>query len=57
MNIEEHRLFCLSKKAVIESFPFDNEVFVFKVLDKLFQLANINLSMSLKCEKEVAIEL
>ncbi len=59
MNIEELREYCLSKKAVTEAFPFDDETLVFKVMDKLFLLTNINkeLSMNLKCEPEKAIEL
>ncbi|MCT4601970.1 MAG: MmcQ/YjbR family DNA-binding protein [Marinifilum sp.] len=59
MNIEELRLYCLSKKAVTESFPFDEEVLVFKVLDKMFLLTNINkeFSMNVKCEEELALEL
>lgn len=59
MNIEELRLYCLSKKAVTESFPFDEETLVFKVLGKMFLLTNINqeLSMNVKCEEDLAIEL
>ena len=41
MNIEQIREYCLSKKAVTESFPFDDETLVFKVLDKIFALANL----------------
>ena len=59
MNIEELRLYCLSKKAVSESFPFDEETLVFKVMDKMFLLTNIEgeLRMNVKCEEELAIEL
>lgn len=59
MNIEELRLYCLSKKAVTESFPFDEVTLVFKVMDKMFLLTNIDgeLSMNVKCEEEMAIEL
>ena len=59
MNIEELRLYCLSKKAVTESFPFDEETLVFKVMDKMFLLTNIEgeLRMNVKCEEELAIEL
>lgn len=59
MNIEELREYCLSKKTVTEAFPFDDETLVFKVMDKMFLLTNINkeLSMNLKCEPENAIEL
>jgi len=59
MNIEELRLYCLAKKAVTESFPFDEETLVFKVLDKMFLLTNINgdLKMNVKCDPEKAIDL
>ncbi|NOU60859.1 MmcQ/YjbR family DNA-binding protein [Marinifilum caeruleilacunae] len=59
MNIEELRMYCLSKKGVTESFPFDEETLVFKVLDKMFLLTNINkeLSMNVKCEEDIAVEL
>ncbi len=59
MNIEELREYCLAKIAVTEGFPFDYETLVFKVMDKMFLLTNINkrLSVNLKCEPEKAIEL
>jgi len=59
MNIEELRLYCLSKKAVTEGFPFDEETLVFKVLDKMFLLTNITgeLRINVKSEPEMAIEL
>lgn len=34
MNIEEFRAYCLSKRGVIESFPFDQTTLVFKLMDK-----------------------
>lgn len=59
MNIEEFRNYCLSKKAVSESFPFDDTTLVMKVLDKIFALANLDgvLSINLKCVPEKASEL
>ncbi len=59
MNIEEFRAYCLSKKAVSESFPFDDTTLVMKVLDKMFALANLDgdLSINLKCNPEKALEL
>lgn len=59
MNIEELRLFCLSFKGAEESFPFDDEILVFKVLGKIFCLTNINNYeyINLKCNPEKAIEL
>mgnify|MGYP000946632906 CR=1 FL=1 len=60
MNIEEIRNYCLSKKGVSEDFPFDEETLVFKVQGKIFLLTNINnieISVNLKCEPELAVEL
>lgn len=59
MNIEELRNYCLSKKAVSESFPFDETTLVFKVYGKMFALAGIEpfLFINLKCLPEKALEL
>jgi len=42
MDIEAIRKYCLSKKGVSESFPFDESALVFKVLDKMFAIVNID---------------
>lgn len=59
MNIEEFRNYCTAKKGVQETFPFDDNTLVMKVLDKMFALANLDgpLSINLKCDPEKAIEL
>jgi len=59
MNIESIREYCLSKPEVTESFPFGKDTLVFKVLDKMFVLMNLDgeLSVNLKCDPEKAIEL
>ena len=41
MEAEEIREYCLSKKAVTESFPFDQETLVFKVGCKMFLLISL----------------
>ncbi len=53
------RDFCLAKKGVTEDFPFDEEVLVFKVMEKIFALTDVTLfkSINLKCDPERAIEL
>ena len=48
MNVETIREYCLSKKGVTESFPFDDVSLVMKVIDKM---------IALKCDPERAIEL
>ena len=57
MNIESFREYCLSKKAVSESFSFDKTALVLKVLDKMFALTDLEneFSISLKCNPEEAI--
>ena len=60
MNVEEIRDYCLAKKGVEESFPFDNETLVFKVGGKIFLLMGINanpIQFNVKCEPQKAIDL
>jgi predicted DNA-binding protein (MmcQ/YjbR family) len=60
MNVEELRDYCLSKKGVTESFPFDKETLVFKVMGKMFALCALEKTPSfvnLKCDPEWAVEL
>ena len=60
MNIEEFRSYCLHKKGVTESFPFDETTLVFKVLNKMFALSGLNsqpFQINLKCDPERAIGL
>jgi len=59
MNIESLRLYCLSKKEVTESFPFDEDTLVFKVAGKMFALTSLEnaVRVNLKCDPEYAQEL
>ena len=60
MNVEEIRNYCLTKKGVTESFPFDNDTLVFKLLDKMFLLVSLEkqpVSFNAKCNPEKAIQL
>lgn len=59
MDIIELRDYCLDKPGVTESFPFDSNTLVFKVLDKMFALTNVEhyVSVNLKCDPEWAEEL
>ena len=43
MEAEEIREYCLSKKAVTEGFPFDNETLVFKIGGKMFLLVSLEV--------------
>ena len=59
MNIEEFREYCLKKKGVQESFPFDLTTLVFKVMGKMFALTDLEdrFSINLKCDPLKAVEL
>ena len=59
MDIEYIRKYCLAKKSCTESFPFGDEVLVFKVENKIFLLAKLDgapLVISLKADPEQAVE-
>jgi predicted DNA-binding protein (MmcQ/YjbR family) len=60
MNIETLVEYCMAKKGVEETFPFDDVTLVLKVMGKMFALIptdNETLSLALKCDPEYAIEL
>ncbi|MEZ4923180.1 MAG: MmcQ/YjbR family DNA-binding protein [Crocinitomicaceae bacterium] len=59
MNIEDFRDYCLNKKGISESFPFDETTLVFKVMNKMFALADIEVFdfINLKCDPDRAIDL
>ena len=63
MNIEQLRNYCIAKKGVTESFPFDKTTLVFKVMNKMFLLTGLNSwenedgKMNVKCDLEKALEL
>lgn len=60
MNLEDFRNYCLAKKGVTESFPFDESTLVFKVMNKMFALTSLTrlpIQANLKCDPERAIQL
>ena len=63
MNIQQLYEFCLSKKAVTEHFPFDEDTLVFKVGGKMFCLTSLKEwekgtpALNLKCDPEKGEEL
>ncbi len=60
MNIEVFRDHCLNKKGVTEECPFGPDAIVFKVMGKMFALAELNsfpLRVNLKCDPVRAVEL
>ena len=60
MNIEEFHQYCINKKGVEETFPFDEVTLVFKVMGKMFALTSLNkeeFTVNLKCDPEYAVEL
>jgi predicted DNA-binding protein (MmcQ/YjbR family) len=59
MNIEELREYCMAKKGVTESFPFDETTLVFKVAEKMFCLTDLvdDFAVALKNDPEKNMEL
>ncbi|MBS1544372.1 MAG: MmcQ/YjbR family DNA-binding protein [Bacteroidetes bacterium] len=59
MNVESFRSYCLGKKGATEEFPFGEDTLVFKVMGKMFALANIEHfdGINLKVEPEEGAEL
>ncbi|MCV9388972.1 MmcQ/YjbR family DNA-binding protein [Reichenbachiella ulvae] len=59
MNAEEFRNFCLKKPGVTEGFPFGEPTLVFKVMNKMFALCDIDQFeyINLKCDPDLVPEL
>ena len=59
MNIETAREYCLTKKGCEESFPFDEETLVFKVMGKMFAVLRLDKPdmIVVKCDAGYAEEL
>lgn len=59
MNIETAREYCLAKKGCEESFPFDEDTLVFKVMGKMFAVLMFEKPdmIVLKCDADRAVEL
>jgi predicted DNA-binding protein (MmcQ/YjbR family) len=59
MDLEKVRSYCLKKKGVTETLPFDEETPVYKVMGKMFLLSNLTppVSINIKCDPELAVEL
>ncbi len=60
MNVEEFRIYCITKPAVTEEFPFGPETLVLKVEGKIFALTGLDspvFEVNLKCDPDYAVEL
>lgn len=59
MNIEVLRDYCLAKPGVEETFPFDADTLVFKVMGKMYALLPLENGdrVNLKCDPDRAVEL
>lgn len=59
MNIEQIREYCLSLQGVTEDMPFGDDTLVFRVMNKIFALVNLDgeIRINLKCEPSRAIAL
>ena len=59
MDLEKIRGYCLKKKGVNETLPFNEDTPVYKVMGKMFLLSNLTppVSINIKCDPELAVEL
>ena len=60
MDIETFRDYCLAKKGVEETFPFDEVTLVFKVMGKMFAVTGLDADdfrVNLKCDPDWSLEL
>ena len=60
MNLEELREYCLSLPHTTEDMPFDEDILVFRICNRIFALTSLEsvpLRVSLKCDPERAMEL
>lgn len=60
MDIEQLREYCISKSFTTESFPFDEQTLVFKVMNKMYAVIGLEHEdpfVNLKCDPDRAIEL
>jgi predicted DNA-binding protein (MmcQ/YjbR family) len=60
MDVESFRTYCLSKKGVTETFPFDEVTLCLKVAGKIFALTGLDnerFTVNLKCDPDYALEL
>jgi len=59
MNLETIREYCLNKKGVEETYPFDEVTPVYKVMGKMFLLATIDFppAINIKADPEKIVEM
>ncbi|MCQ2974234.1 MAG: MmcQ/YjbR family DNA-binding protein [Bacteroidales bacterium] len=59
MNIEKFREYCLSLPKVTEDFPFDEDLLVFRIHNKIFSAISMekNNMAVMKCDPEKALDL
>ena len=59
MNIEDARIYCLSKASATEDFPFDETTLAFRVENKIFAITDLENTewFCVKCTPDRAIEL
>ena len=59
MNFEEFYNYCLQKKGVVESFPFDDKTLSFKIGGKIFAITDVIdfNSVNLKCDPQKSYDL
>jgi predicted DNA-binding protein (MmcQ/YjbR family) len=58
ITLDALREYCCAKPAAVETFPFDENTLVFKVMGKMFALTDVKapeLSVNLKCDPDWAL--
>lgn len=59
MNIEEFREYCISKPCATEDMPFDDDMLVFRICNKIFACVSMSRPdmAYMKCDPERALDL
>ena len=59
MNIEDARIYCLSKQNATEDFPFDETILAFRVENKIFAIVDLDNPkwFCVKCDADYAVDL
>ena len=59
MNIEDVRIYCLSKPSATEDFPFDETTLAFRVENRIFAIVDLENTewFCVKCDADKAVDL
>ena len=60
INLKKIKEYCFKKPGTFEDFPFDQSTLTFKIVNKMYALANIDsqpLRINLKCDPHLSLDL